>query len=95
MKTCMSYSHRFECECDRILPLRLNKLERSNGIPNHLFVCKFEQNNETTKIYVLMKTCVSYSHRFECEGDRILLLRLNKLERSNRTPNHLFVCKFE
>ena len=42
-----------------------------------------------------MKTCVSYSYRFECECDRIPLLRLNKLERSNRTPNHHFVCKFE
>ena len=52
MKTCISYSHRFESECGRILLLRLNKLERSNRTPNHLFVCKFEKNIETTKIYV-------------------------------------------
>ena len=25
----------------------------------------------------------------------LILLRLNKLERSKRTPNHLFVCKFK
>ena len=43
-----------------------------------------------------MKTCVSYSHRFECKNDdRLLVLRLNKLERSNETPIHHFVCKFE
>ena len=43
-----------------------------------------------------MKTYVSYSHRFECQNDdRLLVLRLNKLERSNETPIHHFVCKFE
>ena len=43
-----------------------------------------------------MKTCASYSHRFECKNDdRLLVLRLNKLERSNETPIHYFVCKFE
>ena len=26
---------------------------------------------------------------------KLFVLRLNKLERSNRTPNHLFVCKFK
>ena len=43
-----------------------------------------------------MKTCVSYSHHFECKNDdRLPVLRLNKLERSNKTPIHHFVCKFE
>ena len=43
-----------------------------------------------------MKTCVSYSHRFKCKNDdRLLVLRLNKLERSNETPIHHFVCKLE
>ena len=43
-----------------------------------------------------MKTCVSDSHRFECKNnDRLLDLRLNKLERSNETPIHHFVWKFE
>ena len=42
-----------------------------------------------------MKTCVTYSHRFKCKNDaRLLVLRLNKLERSNETPIHHFVCKF-
>ena len=43
-----------------------------------------------------MKTCVSYSNRFECQNDdRLLVLRLNKLEQSNETPIYYFVCKFE
>ena len=43
-----------------------------------------------------MKTFMSYSHRFECKNDdRLLVLRLNKLNRSNETPIRHFVCKFE
>ena len=43
-----------------------------------------------------MKNCVSYSHRSECKNDdRLLVLRLNKLERSNETPIRHFVCKFK
>ena len=43
-----------------------------------------------------MKTCVSYSHCFECKNnDRLLVFRLNKLEQSNMTRNHPFVCKFD
>ena len=43
-----------------------------------------------------MKTCVSYSHRFVCNNDdRLPVLRLDKLEQSNETPIHYFVCKFE
>ena len=59
MKTCVSYSHRFECQNDdRLLVLRLNKLERSNETPIHQFVCKLERSNRTP------------NHRFICKFDR-------------------------
>ena len=51
MKTCVSYSHRFECDCDRIHLLKLNKLERSNETPIHHFVCEFEKNVGTISRY--------------------------------------------
>ena len=38
---------------------------------------------------------MSYSYRFDCESDKILALGLNKLERSDRTLNHYFICKFD
>ena len=75
--------------------MRLNKLERSNRTPNHLFVRKFIRNIETIRTYLKIKICTSYRHRVEYEGDNIDSLGLNKLERSNRTTNHLFVCKFK
>ena len=43
----MSCRYRFECESDKILALRLNKLERSNRTLNHHFICKFDRENES------------------------------------------------
>ena len=96
MKTCVSYNHHFKCKNhDRLLVLRLNKLERSNETPIHHFVCKFEKNFRTIRRYPKIKICMSCRYRFECESDKILALSLNKLERSNTTLNHHFICKFD
>ena len=38
---------------------------------------------------------MSYRYRFDYERDKILALSLNKLEQSNKTFNHHFICKFD